>query len=160
MPQLEPVDESFFASAPVRFVGIFDIPRPAAEMWLELTRDGALDFCRALGGAVWTSPRPFGAGTTRTMPVAGGILRVHETFFRWEEGRRKSFYAHRTNLPLFRRLAEDYLVEPGGGGSCRFTWTIAGEPLPLARPGAPINALLARSLFADTVRHFGATRVG
>ena len=155
MPALEPADEAFLESAPVRYVGVFDIARPAPEVWLQLTRDGALDHCRLLGGAVWTSPRPFGVGTTRTMAVAGGVLMVHETFFRWEEGRRKSFYVTRTNLPLFRRLAEDYLVEPTSGGS-RFTWTIAGEPLPLARPGAPLNALMAKSLFADTRRYVGA----
>jgi len=155
VPELEPVDEGFFDTATVRFVGVFDIPRPAEDVWLQLTRDGALDHCRLLRGAVWTSPRPFGVGTTRTMATTGGVLVLDETFFRWEEGRRKSFYARRTNLPLFSRFAEDYLVEPTDAG-CRFTWTLAGEPLPLARPGAPLNALMAKSLFADTRRHFGA----
>jgi hypothetical protein len=152
--QLQPADAAFLESAPKRFVGRFDIPRPAAEVWAELTRDGALDFCRMLSGARWTSPRPFGVGTTRTMKVTPGLLVVDETFFRWEEGRRKSFYANATSLPLFRRLAEDYLVEAVSPAACRFTWTIAGEPRPLARPGAPVNALLARSLFADMRRHF------
>ena len=156
MPDLEPADDDFLATAPVRYVGTFDIPKPAAEVWLQLTRDGALDHCRVLRGAEWTSPRPFGVGTTRTMRTRGGVLALDEVFFRWEEGRRKSFYARRTNLPLFRRFAEDYLVEPEGESGCRFTWTIAGEPLPLARPGAPVNFLLAKSLFADTRRHFEA----
>jgi hypothetical protein len=152
--RLQPADAAFIESAPELFVGTFDIERPAAEVWAELTRDGALDFCRMLSGARWTSPRPFGVGTTRTMKVTPGLLVVDETFFRWEEGRRKSFYATATSLPLFRRLAEDYLVEEVSPGSCRFTWTIAGEPKPLARPGGPVNTLLARSLFADMRRHF------
>ena len=153
---LQPCDEEFLATAPQRHVGTFEIDRPAAAVWAELTRDGALDFCRMLSGARWTSPRPFGVGTTRTMKVKPGLLVVDETFFIWEEGRRKAFYGHALSLPLFRRLAEDYLVEETGGDSCRFTWTLAGEAPPLARPGAPITGLLARSLFADTRRHFAA----
>ena len=158
MPRFDvrPAGADFFAAAPKRFVGTFDISRPAAEVWAELTRDGALDFCRVLGGARWTSPRPFGVGTTRTMKVAGGLIVVDETFFRWEEGRRKSFYVHAANLPLFRRLAEDYLVEEVSPAACRFTWTLAGEPTWLGRPGTPVNAWLARSIIADMRRHFGA----
>jgi hypothetical protein len=157
--ELEPCDEGFLAAAPKRYVGTFDIPKPAAEVWTELTRDGALDYCRMLRGANWTSPRPFGVGTTREMKVQPGLLVVDETFFIWDDGpatRRKAFYVTSTSLPMFRRLAEDYVVEETGPATCRFTWTIAGEPLPLARPGAPINGLLARSLFADTRRHFSA----
>ena len=155
--KLQPADAAFLETAPKRYVETFDIPRPAAEVWAELTRDGALDFCRMLGGARWTSPRPFGVGTTRTMKVAPGLLVVDETFFRWEEGRRKSFYVHAASLPLFRRLAEDYLVEEVSPGACRFTWTLAGEPSTLGRPGAPVNAWIARSIIADMRRHFGAT---
>ena len=154
--RVRPVDAAFLDTAPVRFVGVFDIPRPAAEVWAELTRDGALDFCRVLGGARWTSPRPFGVGTTRTMKVTPLLLVVDETFFRWEEGRRKSFFVHAANLPLFRGLAEDYLVEAVSATACRFTWTLAGEPTALGRPGAPVNAWLARSIIADMRRHFGA----
>jgi hypothetical protein len=156
---LKPCSESFLTAAPKRYVGTFEIDRPGAEVWAELTRDGALDFCRMLSGARWTSPRPFTVGTTRTMKVTPGLLAVDETYFIWDEGPpvwRKAFYVNAASLPLFRRLAEDYVVEETGANSCSFTWTIAGEPLPLARPGAPINALLARSLFADTRRHFNA----
>ena len=155
--ELEAADASFLQTAPTRFTGTFEIARPAAEVWAELTREGALDFCCVLGGARWTSPRPFGVGTTRTMRVTPLLLVVEETFFRWEEGRRKSFYAHAANLPLFRRLAEDYLVEEVAPASCRFTWTLAGETRPFARPGAPINALVARSIIADMGRHFAAS---
>ena len=139
------------------FAETFAIPRPAEDVWAELTADNALAYARVLGGGRWTSPRPFGVGTTRTMPVAFGALRVDETFFRWEEGRRKSFYVNHANAPLFRAFAEDYLVEPDGPGRCRFTWTIAVEPNAAGRLGAPLNALLVKSLFADTRRHFGAT---
>ena len=154
--KLQPVDEAFFEAAPWRFMRAFEIGRPANEVWAELVADGALSFCRSLRGAKWTSPRPFGVGTKRTMPSLFGALVVDEVYFRWEEGRRQSFYAERTSLPMFRRLAEDYLVEETSPGSSRFTWTIVLDPNPLARLGKPLNVMIVNGLFNDTRRHFPA----
>jgi hypothetical protein len=152
---LQPADETFFQLAPSREATTFEIPRPAAEVWAELTRDNTLDWCRMLTGATWTSPRPFGVGTTRTIGVAGGALRIDEQFFRWEEGRRKSFFVTSASLPVFKRFAEDYLVEETGPAACRFTWVVASQPSAAGRPGSPLNKLVTRSLFADTRKHFG-----
>ena len=153
---LEPVDESFFQTAPQRLVRAFEIPRPVAQVWDELVADGTLSWCRALGaGATWTSPRPFGVGTTRRVKSTGLIV-VEERYFQWEEGRRKAFYVERCGLPLFKRFAEDYLVEETSPSGCRFTWTVAVEPSAIGRPGSPVNALIFRSVFNDTAKHFGA----
>jgi hypothetical protein len=155
--KLQPVDETFFETAPKRFVDTFEIGRPASEVWAELVADRALSFCRSLRGARWTSPRPYGVGTTRTMPSLFGALVVEERCFRWEEGRRQSFFVERASLPLFRRFAEDYLVEETSPITSRFTWTIALDPHPAARPGDPVNTLIIKGLFKDTRRHFGAS---
>jgi hypothetical protein len=154
--KLKECGAEFLDSAPQREVGVFAIPRPAASVWEELTSDTTLDWCRALAGVTWTSGRPFGEGTTRTVKTPLGALVLKEVYFRWEEGRRKSFYVSEATLPLFRRFAEDYLVEELSPSSCRFTWTVASEATPAARPGNPVNALVTRSLFADTRRHFDA----
>jgi hypothetical protein len=150
----EPVDESFFDAAPDRLVGVFDVSRPAAEVWAELTSDRPLAWCRVLESVKWTSPRPFGVGTKRVARSVGGLSILREHFFRWEEGRRHSFYAEETSMPMFRRIAEDYLVEPTSDGSCRFTWTIAMEPRPAARVTNPLNKRLLGTLFRDTRRHY------
>lgn len=154
--KLSECDERFLDSAPQRQVGVFEIQRPAQAVWEELTSDDTLAWCRALSGVTWTSTRPFGVGTTRTIKAGLGAMVLNEVYFRWEEGRRKSFYIAEASLPLFRRFAEDYLVEETSPTSCRFTWTVANEVPPLARPGNPLNAMITRSLFADTRRHFGA----
>jgi hypothetical protein len=60
-----------------------------------------------------------------------------------------------SSVPVFRRLAEDYLVEPTSETACRFTWTIAIEPHPAVRPANPANRLLFSTLFADTRTHYG-----
>ena len=127
MSQLQPADATFFDSAPQKFVGEFDIARPASEVWLDLVRDKSLDHCRVLTGAQWTSPRPFGVGTTRTARALGGANVLEERFFAWEEGRRMAFTAERSSMPLFKRFAEDYVVEPDGAETL-FTWTVAIEP--------------------------------
>jgi hypothetical protein len=156
MPAVEPADEAFLSSAPTRYSETFHIARAAQQVWEELTSDKPLDWCRLLS-IKWTSPRPFGVGTTRQAKVAGGAITVQEEFFIWEDGRRKAFFVTSANLPLFKRLAEDYVVESTGTQSCTFTWTLAAEPTTLGKPGAPLNALIFKSLFSDTRKHF-ATR--
>jgi len=37
--RLQPIDESFFADAPKRYVDVMDIPQPADRVWAELTTD-------------------------------------------------------------------------------------------------------------------------
>ena len=157
MPTLQPVDESFFSSAPKVFKEVFEIPRAAQLVWEEFVADGALGFCRMVSGATWTSPRPFGVGTTRKMAAGLGAIRLDEKYFIWEEGKRQAFYVERCNLPLFKRFAEDYVLEETSPTSCRFTWTIAVEESAAGKPGGPVNKMLIKSLFADVRKHFGAT---
>ncbi|HEV7162478.1 MAG TPA: SRPBCC family protein [Solirubrobacteraceae bacterium] len=152
---LEPVEESFFGSAPVRYCDTFAIARPAAEVWLELVSEKPLGWCRAVSMR-WTSEPAFGVGTTRQAKVLGGAMKVQERFFVWDEGHRHAFFVTEANTPAFRRIAEDYLVEPDGPERCRFTWTIALEPSPLGRLGGPLSGLIFKSLFVDTRRHFNA----
>lgn len=152
---LERADQGFLNSAPTRYSDTFAIARPAEEIWRELVSDQPLRWCRILTVA-WTSERPFGVGTTRQAKVLGGAMSLKEHFFIWEEGRRYAFYATQANLPLFRRVAEDYAVEPDGPDRCRFTWSVALEPTPVGRPGAPVNGFIFKRLFAETRRHFNA----
>jgi hypothetical protein len=151
----EPVDESFFDTAPVRLKKTFEIDRPASEVWDELTGEHPLHWCRILGDGInWTSDRPFGVGTTRTVSALKGANKFREYFFRWEEGRQQSFYVLEASGPLVKRFAEDYLVEPVTDTSCRFTWIVAYEPSALGKLGEPINKRILGTLFADTRKHY------
>jgi hypothetical protein len=147
----QPVDENFFESAPFRLSDTMAIARPASEVWADLTADDTLSWCRMIKGIEWTSPRPFGVGTTRTVRALGGAVALREQYFRWEDGHRKSFYVVDSSAPLFKRFAEDYVLVPDGESACRFTWTFAGEP---RLPGP--NRQLLGSLLKDTRKHFAA----
>jgi len=135
----------------------FEIARPAAVVWDELCADDALHWCRILNDVRWTSPRPFGVGTTREVKALWGSNMLREHYFRWEEGHRHSFYATESTSPLFKALAEDYLVEPRGEDACRFTWTIVVQPSAVGKPGTPLNRAILKTLFTDTARHYGLT---
>ena len=149
----QPVDETFFDSAPTRIAATVDVQRPATEVWADLTSDNPLTWCRILDRVEWTSDRPFGVGTTRSAHSLRGAMVINERFFRWEEGRRKSFYVIEATGPLFRRFAEDYLVEPVSETSCQFTWTIAWEPR-AGRLTDPVNKRLLGTLLTDTRKHY------
>jgi hypothetical protein len=152
----QPVDATFFDTAPFILRETFAISRPAQQVWDDLVMDGTLSWCRIINSVTWTSPRPFGVGTTRRVRALGGLNVIEEFYFRWEEGTRKSFYVERASAPLFKQFAEDYIVEPTGDSACRFTWTIAADP---KMPGAmadPLNGKLLGTLFKDTRKHYSA----
>jgi hypothetical protein len=140
----------------VRLSETFAINRPAAYVWDELTADNTLSWCRILDDVSWTSPRPFGVGTTRTVKSLKGANTINEYYFRWEDGRRKSFFVVDASAPLFKRFAEDYLVEPVSDESCTFTWSIAYESRRGMNAGRPVNDRILRTLFTDTRKHYGS----
>ncbi len=124
----ETTDDDFLTSAPLRTTKVLDTSLPAEELWQYLTADDALvSWSPAVTGFKWTTPRPFGVGTERELTIGGGAVKVREHFYRWEEGKRKSFYVAASTRPGINRFAEDYIVESTPGGS-RLTWVVAVEP--------------------------------
>src|SRR3954453_18552410 len=154
--KVDPVDETFFDRAPTQVQGAFEIRKPAARVWSELTGPNPLSWCRIIDRIDWTSSAPFEVGTTRTVHALKGSNVMNERFFRWEEGRRKSFYVVESTAPLFQRVAEDYPVEPTSDGSCHFTWTIAWEPKAAMKPGNAINKRLLATVLSDTQKYYAS----
>lgn len=129
---LATTDDAFFDTAPRRYRHVVDIPVEPAEVWSALTADDTIvSWSNLLSGLRWTSPRPFGVGSTREVTI--GPATVRERYYRWQDGERKSFYVTESSVPGLRRFAEDYRVERTAAGS-RFTWTFAIEPGPVLSP--------------------------
>ena len=124
---LEPADDDFIASAPHVFRFQKRFAASPEKVWESLCSDESLTaWSSTIRELVWTSPRPFGVGTTREVQPLGGP-RVRERYYRWDEGHSHAFYVYEATMPLFRRFAEDYIVEPDGDGTV-FTWVMALEP--------------------------------
>lgn len=157
--RLEPVDESFFATAEHRYEFPIDLPVPTERVWESLASDRSVaDWGLGVRSLRWTSPRPFGVGTTREVQLPLGLMTVRERFLVWDEGKRYAFEVYEANRGLLRRFAENYVLEDRPQGS-RLTWTIAIEPNPRAKLlvdlGRPLNRVAfgqfargARSYFA------------
>ncbi len=74
----------------------------------------------------WTSPRPYGLGTTRTVEMIG--LVGDETFIAWEYPKHMAFCFTQMSETLIESFAEDYIVTPLGNGKTRVQWTMAMTP--------------------------------
>jgi uncharacterized protein YndB with AHSA1/START domain len=160
---VEAADESTFTSAPHVFRYSKRFAAPPARVWESLISDESLGaWSSTVSSVQWTSDRPFGVGTTREVVLAPGLSRVHERFFRWDDGHGYSFEVYEANAPFFRRFAEDYVVEPESDGTAtRFTWTVAIEPKPAFalpfKPIAPVLKLAFGKMAADGERYFART---
>jgi len=143
---LEPADEHFFESAPHVFRYQKRFAAPPDKFWEQLTSDTSVAaWGPAIKKVTWTSPRPFGVGTTRDVTAPGGAV-MRERYFRWDEGRRHSFAVYESSLPLFKRFAEDYIVEPDGADTL-FTWVLAIEPKPAFAVPLKILAPAVKAVF-------------
>jgi len=74
----------------------------------------------------WTSPKPFGIGTTRTVTMTGD-MKGYEEFIAWEQGKRMAFTFLGCSKNAVDRFLEDYRVTDLGDGSCRVEWYMAME---------------------------------
>ncbi|MCG8669586.1 MAG: SRPBCC family protein [Pseudomonadales bacterium] len=127
MPNCKPVEHDFLDNAPVVIVHAIEIHATPETIFKSFEdADHWPQWFDGMTKVEWTSPKPFGVGTTRTVSL--GAMKVYEYFTRWEENKRFTFYFTKTNLPFVNALMEDYLLEPIGDGITRFTYTVAYEP--------------------------------
>lgn len=149
---LEPADSSVFSEAPVRWEFSTHFAAPPARVWESLSSDESVAaWGRGVETVRWTSPRPFGVGTTREVTLALKAATVREEFFSWDAGRGYSFCARESNRPGLRRFAEDYQISPAGTGTL-FVWRVAIEPVPAAAVAMRLLAPVVRAAFGQMVR--------
>lgn len=63
----------------------------------------------AIDHVEWTSPKPYGAGTTRTVTLSGVV--AEESFILWDHGKRMTFYFTAISVPFAKSFCEDYRLE-------------------------------------------------
>lgn len=116
--QHEKVGEEFLSADTTPPDASHRLPFPPEVVWAALLDGKAWTEWLPLTKVTWTSPEPFGPGTTRTVEAGGAA--IEETFYAWEEGQRMAFRFERSPLPI-KAGAEDYRVVPAPGG-CELRW--------------------------------------
>ena len=132
MRSLRVVDPTFLDTAPIRDSLAQTLPVSAASAF-RCFEDGDAwgEWIPAIEGVTWTSPKPFGVGTTRTVALKRGG--IDEEFFIWEPGERMAFYFVTSSMPLVKAFAEDYVLTPRGNDQCELRWNWAIDAGPLGR---------------------------
>lgn len=123
------IDLSFFDTARERLK--FDVELDCTpDRLFEILEDAEAwpRWARGLKRVEWTSPRPFGVGTTRTVDLLGGP-QVYEEFIAWEHGTLLAFHFVGASERVWDAFGERYDVTPLPGGRCRWVWTVAYEPV-------------------------------
>lgn len=160
--QLEPFEVSFFETAPIAHQIDVKLPVTPARAWEEFTRQHTLDWCRAIASIEFTSPPPYGVGTSRKTSLGRGLAGLTEHFFIWDEDSstgnyRNAFYATSASTPGLDKFGEMTEIRPAVVG-CRLIWSFAMELATSAKAVARFSAPTASSVFktleTDTLRHF------
>ncbi|SOJ54732.1 hypothetical protein MSIMFB_02225 [Mycobacterium simulans] len=127
MHSCEPVDLSFIETAPIVFRNSVDLAITPEQLF-EVLADAESwpRWAKVITKVTWTSPEPYGAGTTRTVEMRGGIV-GDEEFLTWEPFTHVAFRFNKCSTRAVAAFAEDYRVEVIPGG-CRLTWTMAQQP--------------------------------
>jgi len=117
----------FFDTAPAKFVAEVEIGATPDDVFEAFEdADSWPQWALPIKHVEWTSPKPFGIGTTRTVTMIGGVGK--EVFIAWDRGRRMAFRFTETSMPNTAAFAEDYQVTDLGSGRTRVRWTMAMEP--------------------------------
>ena len=145
------VDPSFFDTAPMRFKNAVELAARPVDVFA-IFEDGESwpRWFHGIHKVVWTSNKPYGVGTTRTVRLTSAT--IDEYFFRWEPGRRFSFYVTGQSMPLVHALAEDYLLEELAPGKTQFTYSVAIDPRLALRIGGPVSRRYFDSMFANAYK--------
>ena len=118
----EVVDHTFLDRAPVRVHAVIAIDCTPDELFRAFEREDAWRATLGLG-VKWTSPKPYGVGTTRTITTPNG-QDLDEVFVTWEDGKQMAFYIEGGSTGMFDAFFEDYAVKPLGEGRCMLTWRV------------------------------------
>jgi hypothetical protein len=141
MYSCERVDESFIQSAPFRFSNSVDLAITPKQLFEVLAdADSWPRWAKVITKVTWTSPEPYGVGTTRTVDMLGGLT-GDEEFLAWEPYTYLAFRFNSCTNKAVAAFAEEYRVVETPGG-CRLTWTMAQKPNGSARWGLVLGGPL------------------
>ena len=122
-----PVGVEFLQQTPNVFVAV-EVIRATPEQSFEVFEDAEAwpVWALPIQKVEWTSPKPFGVGTTRNVHMLGGLV-GYEEFVEWERGKRMAFTFLGASKDATEKFLEDYRVTDLGDGTCKVAWHMAME---------------------------------
>lgn len=136
MPRLRSEDLGFVDRAPVVVRAEVTLPASPAAVWPAFADARAwMDWFTGMRDAHYTSPAPYGVGSTRSVRVMG--LAADETILAFDPGQCFAFRVDSANAPGLNALVEVVTFEPVGAGT-RVLYRQALEPRGWLRPLVPL----------------------
>jgi len=125
---LDPVDDGFFAKAPIVVPTAVELDADPGRVWEALGSDEMWSWAPIIDRVEWITPRPLSGTPIRRLRLAG-LTTIEEEFYRWDAPRWATFRVTHTTRPVLRGLAEDFKLDPlDDGRRTRLTWTMALKP--------------------------------
>ena len=140
----------FIDTARYRFVSDVDLaitPKQLFEVFSDA--DSWSRWATAIAYVTWTSPKPYGVGTTRMVTMRGGIVSYAE-FLAWESHSHLAFRLNQSTSKGTGAFVEDYQVQETPGG-CHLRFTVAITPRGLA---TRLGMFIGRPVIARVFQHF------
>jgi hypothetical protein len=120
-------DEGLPQTAKARAIGEREMAVSAEQLFATL-EDGPswAKWTGVIREVTWTSPKPFGKGTTRSLTLGGGI-KLDEVFWAWEPNRRMGFSVTGASIGFLSGLSEAYEITPLSAERCKLRWVVAAS---------------------------------
>lgn len=149
------VDLSFLDSAPLVFSNTVSIALSPDELFAFLVRaDTWPRWASVITKVEYTSPEPFGVGTTRLVSMRGGLL-GDEEFLAWEPGSHLAFRFNASSTSAVAAFLEDYRMVPTSTG-CDLTWALAQELNGPSKIFSPLSRPISNVMFRRFLRNLQA----
>lgn len=138
---IQPAELDYADRAPFRIRAEAYVHAPPHRVFEIVTGEAMERWLPEFVALRWTSPEPFGVGSTRDLDMR--TLKVKERVLAWEPGRRFAFTITGTSLPLLVQMVEDVHLTPIAARVTLLRWNVHYAPK------TPLRALhpLARGLF-------------
>lgn len=152
--ECDPVDDAFVDTAPIRYVNTVVVDAAPEAIWAALEDAAAWPrWATVIKNVEWTSPPPFGIGTTRTVTMTGKMC-GYEEFIAWEPNRRMGFRFNSASMNGVSAFAERYTLEPVSPTQTRVTWVMAMAPKGVSKVIVPVGRRFMERMFGRMLRTF------
>ncbi|WP_232676061.1 SRPBCC family protein [Nocardioides sp. R-C-SC26] len=148
----ERVELDWLDRAPARFSNTVSLAITPAQAWEVLERaDTWPRWASVITDVEYTSPQPFGVGTTRVVTMRGGII-GDEEFLAWDPGAHMAFRFNSSSVKQLGAFLEDYRIVATPSG-CDLTWSLGQSLSGASKVMLPVSRPITDLMFRRFLRN-------